>query len=106
MSYSELKDECIICLSDIPDVIKYDAPCECKPYIHDDCRNQWFNVNPNTCPICKINYEGVGMPQNYLVNLTVADRINSEIVKRQRLLALMILLFSMFVYFEYFYNPQ
>jgi len=99
MSYSELKDECIICLSDTPDVEKYDAACECKPFIHEECRNQWFTINPNTCPICKINYEGNGNVQN----LELAQRLNTDNAKMQRLFILMMLFFSMFIYFEFFY---
>jgi hypothetical protein len=90
MTYTELKDECIICLSDSPAVIKYDAPCDCKPYIHDTCRNDWFQVNPNTCPICKTNYEGL------LTEVRRIPQINSCF-----LLCLMTVLFSAFIYFEY-----
>lgn len=99
MSYIELTDECIICLSDIPNVVRYDAPCECKPYIHSECLSQWFTINPNICPICKINYEGFGNSQN----LEYSARINSEILRMQRLFILMLLFFGMFFYFEYFY---
>ena len=99
MNYNELKDECIICLSDTPDVVKYDAPCECEPYIHNNCLEQWFNANPNICPICKINYEGLGTIQN----LELAQRLNTDNANMQRLFILMMLFFSMFIYFEFFY---
>lgn len=50
-------DKCIICLSEEPILQKYDAPCECKPYVHQICLEQWFLVNSNECPICRVNYE-------------------------------------------------
>jgi hypothetical protein len=50
-------NKCIFCLSDHTIIQKYDAPCDCKPYIHISCLEQWFEINPNECPICRINYE-------------------------------------------------
>lgn len=92
MTYTEINDECIICLSDIPEVIKYNGPCECKPFIHNTCRDDWFQVNPNTCPICKTNYEGLA-----------ADLGNRSIPVRNDcfLLILLVVLFSIFIYCEY-----
>ena len=95
MTYSELKDSCIICLSEEPAVIKYDAPCECKPYIHGDCLGEWFDVNPNVCPICKKNYEGV-------VRQVTIPRNGLNTVTNFCLILSMIVLFSLFVYLEYF----
>jgi hypothetical protein len=92
MTYTEINDECIICLSDTPEVMKYDAPCECKPFIHNTCLNDWFQVNPNTCPICKTNYEGLA---EGIIN-PLRPHINSYC-----LLILMAVLFSIFVYCEY-----
>jgi len=85
MAFVELKDECIICLSDTPDVIKYDEQCDCKPYIHTSCRDKWFTTHPSTCPICKQVYkEEVFDPCFYL------------------LLVLSMLLISLFICIEYF----
>lgn len=92
MAYAELTGDCIICLSDIPDVIKYDAPCECKPYIHTECLSQWFVVNPNICPICKTNYEGSDL----------ADVVVRHGAKNIYLLFLVAVLFSLFIYLVYF----
>lgn len=96
MTYSELKESCIICLSEEPDVIKYDAPCDCKPFIHSDCLGEWFYVNPNTCPICKKNYEG-----RLLSEETFRPAIFS-IWQNWCLLFVMTVLFGLFVYLEYF----
>jgi hypothetical protein len=93
MAYAELSGDCIICLSNIPDVIKYDAPCECKPYIHTECLSQWFVVNPNTCPICKTNYEG------YWAGSDLVLRAPKNHIC---LVLLMAVLFSLFIYLEYF----
>jgi E3 ubiquitin-protein ligase DOA10 len=95
MSYSELNESCIICLSEEPAVIKYDAPCECKPYIHGDCLAEWFVINPNICPICKKNYEGATMQ---IMNRTYVLSSCSNV----SLIILMIILFSLFIYLEYF----
>ena len=93
MTYTEINDECIICLSDTPEVIKYDAPCDCKPFIHSSCRDDWFQINPNTCPICKTNYEGLA---EGLIN-PLRPQINNCILP-----SLMLLFFSVFIYCEYF----
>ena len=96
MAYSEIKDDCIICLTDEPDIIRYDAPCECKPYIHPQCINMWFAHNPNICPICKQDYERIGAPPL----MTLINRM--PIYSNLYLITLMVILFSLFVYLEYF----
>jgi hypothetical protein len=48
---------CIICLNETPVTKQCDSPCQCKPHIHQRCINGWFRLNPNECPICRINYE-------------------------------------------------
>jgi len=57
----KIKYDCIICLLDKPKTKKHDAPCECKPYLHQKCLNIWYLHNPNECPICRINYEDIGV---------------------------------------------
>jgi len=93
MTYAEINDECIICLSGSPTVIKYDAPCECKPFIHNTCLDLWFQVNPNTCPICKTNYEGLATD----IVILPRTRINTCLI-----FSLMLGFFSIFIYCEYF----
>ena len=92
MTYTEIKDECIICLEGSPKVIKYEGPCDCKPFIHDTCRNQWFLINPNTCPICNTNYEGLA---EGLIN-PIRPQVNNCL-----LISLTTVLFSVFIYCEY-----
>ena len=55
------KISCIICLSDIYRPKKSDFPCNCKPYLHNKCLDQWFKNFPNECPICRIDYEKIGI---------------------------------------------
>ena len=54
-------DPCIICLDDNPPVNIYKGKCNCHPTIHNDCMNEWYSVNPNTCPICLIK------PRNIII---------------------------------------
>lgn len=62
---------CIICLNETPATKQCDSPCECKPHVHQRCINGWFRINPNECPICRINYED--MPEEEKV-LTLCQR--------------------------------
>ena len=43
---------CIFCLQDDNKIICYQGSCNCHPYIHDKCLNEWYSINPNKCPIC------------------------------------------------------
>ena len=56
---------CFICLIDISRPKKHDSPCNCKPYIHQRCVNKWYKNYPNECPICRINYEDIGVEETY-----------------------------------------
>ena len=47
-------ESCIFCLDDNPPTYIYNGICNCRPSIHADCINEWYNINPNTCPICLI----------------------------------------------------
>ena len=51
---------CLFCLNTYPNTTKYDAPCKCKPFLHQRCLNKWLKINPNECPICRTNYETIG----------------------------------------------
>ena len=68
---------CIICLNETPLTKQCDSPCECKPHVHQRCINGWFRVNPNECPICRINYEDMpedGVIEESEVILTLWER--------------------------------
>lgn len=49
---SNKPEPCIFCLEDEPIPICYEGNCKCHPQIHDACITAWYNVKPNTCPIC------------------------------------------------------
>ena len=52
------KDVCIICLEaslkkyNYEMFINYYKNCRCKFYVHQDCFNEWYKINP-ICPICR-----------------------------------------------------
>lgn len=48
---------CMFCLCDTPPTIKYDGPCDCKPYVHKRCLTTWFKKTPNECPLCRKDYD-------------------------------------------------
>jgi hypothetical protein len=70
----KIKYDCIICLLDKPKTKKHDAPCECKPQLHQKCLNIWYLHNPNECPICRINYEDIGVHIHNEINNRGAKR--------------------------------
>ena len=47
-------EPCIFCLDYNPPTHIYNGTCNCHPSIHIDCINEWYDTNPNTCPICLI----------------------------------------------------
>lgn len=49
-------DTCVLCLCDDPPTNIYNGICNCHPPIHNECINEWYNINPNTCPICLIRF--------------------------------------------------
>jgi hypothetical protein len=57
-----------------PKTKQCDSPCECKPHVHQRCINGWFRINPNECPICRINYED--MPEEMMEEepITLCER--------------------------------
>jgi hypothetical protein len=73
---------CIFCLCETPDTKRYDAPCDCKPFVHQHCLNSWFINSPNECPICRINYEDLGISDDE--DVLVVDDGNSLQEQRQR----------------------
>ena len=52
-------EPCILCLCDEPPTNIYKGICNCHPPIHTECINEWYNVNPNTCPICLIKFHRI-----------------------------------------------
>jgi hypothetical protein len=92
-----MKINCIICLLDKPKTKKHDAPCECKPHLHQKCLNIWYLHNPNECPICRINYEDIGVIAE-VINYNELDEIyerNNRNAKRYALC----FLFGLIIYF-------
>jgi len=43
---------CIFCLQDDNKIISYQGFCNCHPFIHEKCMNDWNKINFNKCPIC------------------------------------------------------
>lgn len=43
---------CIFCLQDDNKIITYQGSCNCHPFIHEECINEWNKRNLNKCPIC------------------------------------------------------
>lgn len=43
---------CIICLQNDHKIISYQGSCNCHPFIHEECINEWNKINSNKCPIC------------------------------------------------------
>jgi len=43
---------CIFCLQDDNKIITYQGSCNCHPFIHEECINEWNKINVNICPIC------------------------------------------------------
>ncbi len=52
---------CLVCFDkEIPQklFITYELKCGCKPYLHDDCVEQWFEIAcRETCPNCGQKWE-------------------------------------------------
>jgi len=94
--------DCLFCLLDKPNTKKNIAPCDCAPFLHQRCLNKWYKTNPNSCPICRINYEDIGSPieeeaqedpeimQNYIRNDFFAKRFSALFIS--------IVLFSSWIY--------
>lgn len=51
---NSLEEECIICLQNNNEIIKYSGVCQCNPFIHKECLDEWYKIYPNMCPICRI----------------------------------------------------
>ena len=60
-------NSCMFCLCDTPPTIKYDGPCECKPYLHKRCLVTWFKKTPNECPLCRKDYDPLSEVEEELI---------------------------------------
>ena len=75
--------DCLFCLLDKPSTKKNISPCECTPFLHQRCLNKWYSTNPNSCPICRINYEDIGIKEEkYEEHENIQDHINDNRAKR------------------------
>lgn len=59
-----IPNNCIICLNNNPIIIQFNGSCNCKPYIHNQCLNQWLTNNNLTCPICRKKYKPPNDPND------------------------------------------
>lgn len=48
----EIEDECIFCQETSSDLIDYEHSCG-KYKIHQECLNNWFELNKTSCIICR-----------------------------------------------------
>ena len=53
----------MFCLCDVPKTKQIESPCDCRPHLHQRCLNKWYKTEPNTCPICRLNYETVAFAE-------------------------------------------
>ena len=83
------KIACFICLIDISRPKKIDLPCECKPYLHQRCLNNWFKNCINECPLCRTNYEEYGIEQEQVV-VPINNNNNISLIIKKIILFLVI----------------
>ncbi len=57
-------NNCIICLNNNPIIIQFNGSCNCKPFIHSNCLNEWLEKNNLTCPICRKKYKPTNISNN------------------------------------------
>jgi hypothetical protein len=89
---SNKPDPCIFCLEDEPTPICYQGNCKCHPPIHNACITVWYNLKPNTCPICL-----KGDWQNVNLIIIVEPAITRKIVLIFCCLCCLSLCFSPFI---------
>ena len=104
LGYMSDKNACMFCLCEKPLPVKYDGPCNCKPYVHLRCLTTWFKATPNECPLCRKDYDPVSeeeeeeepeVPQQIVVlNRRSYFSIDHYDEKTKYLFCLIILLYS------------
>ena len=47
---------CIICLDNKPKTILFNGRCKCKPSVHSECIDEWYDKNDYQCPICRKSF--------------------------------------------------
>jgi len=70
--------ECIFCLCDVPKTKQIESPCDCRPHLHQRCLNKWYKTEPNTCPICRLNYETVAFSEGVETEVSTFRNLSNE----------------------------
>ena len=50
-----MEEQCIFCF-DTEDVFKLHGVCDCRPNVDMTCIKKWYEMKPDTCPICLETY--------------------------------------------------
>lgn len=69
---------CMFCLNTMPDTLRYDGPCDCKPHVHTKCLETWFKITPNECPICRTDYDPPDEETTAASDVPVRAFVNTE----------------------------
>jgi len=73
-------NDCIICLTNNPECIKFKGSCKCSPLIHQACLDKWLSTNQLMCPICKKKYTTIENKQLPAQNEDQQNKKNEECV--------------------------
>jgi hypothetical protein len=46
-----MEDQCIFCFN-TEEVFKLHGLCDCRPNVDMTCIKKWYEMKPDTCPIC------------------------------------------------------
>jgi len=50
-----MEEQCIFCFN-TEDVFKLHGVCDCRPNVDMVCIKKWYEMKPDTCPICLHSY--------------------------------------------------
>ena len=64
---NSLEEECIICLQNNNEIIKYSGVCQCNPFVHKECLDEWYKIYPNMCPICRNQSRNQNIQNNIII---------------------------------------